>query len=49
MKGVIMESLEIEKDWTEQYFKARGYELSIIASKNRKASFYNIRKKEKKS
>ena len=47
MKGVIMESLETEKDWTEQYFKARGFELAVIVSKNKKASFYSVRKKEK--
>ena len=43
---LLMESLEIEKDWTEQYFKARGYELAKIISKNKKTSFYSVRKKK---
>jgi hypothetical protein len=43
-----MEAMEIEKDWTKEYFKARGFELAEIKSKNRKISFYAVRKKEKK-
>ncbi|BDI54926.1 MAG: hypothetical protein [Thorarchaeia virus VerdaV2] len=40
-----MENLEIEKDWTREYFKARGFKLAEIISKNKKTSFYLVRKK----
>ena len=45
-----MAALEIEKekDWTKEYFKARGFELAEISYNNRKISFYSVRKKEKK-
>lgn len=47
LKVLLMEAMKKEKDWTEQYFKARGFDLSKIKSRNRKIVFYNVRKKEK--